>query len=328
MKNEPIYICCVKNNHALPGDIIENLQKVHAPGIEVIDSEITVFKNGELKPRLLDSIRGKHIWLISTQEEDINTETIKTLAYLDALQRHGAVSTSLLQPFYYYARQDKTGGNREPVTGRMLADFYENRGVNHFVTVHLHNDAIQGFFNKQVDMIGTKKIFWNKLEAFCRERDGYFDQQEWLIVPADEGGAKQCRDFAEKTGAGFNAILSKYRKEANQVSAMNFSGDVTDKRCYVFEDMIDTGGTLAKAGEILMEHGAREVFAGATHPLLNGEAPKLLEASPFSKIFVTDSLYIPDHKIFSKMENVSLAEMLAEVIRKAHCGESIRYENW
>jgi len=327
MINETIHICFTKNKHTLPLEIIEHLKRVYK-NVEVIESKVEHFRNGEQKAVILTSVRRKAIWLISTAEENVDIEVIKTLLYLDALQRAGANSIQLIMPLFYYARQDQTSNNREPISGAMFASFYESLGVRHFITVHLHNNAIQGFFKGQVDIIGTRKLFWNHLQNICRKNEGSFNPKEWLIIFPDEGAAKRCREFYQKSNAAGYAGFSKQRTEANKVEKMDFFGDVKGMRCFLYDDLIDTGGTLAMAGEMLVKNGAKEVIAGCSHGLLTGEAPSILQNSSYSKVFVTDSLYIDEKKQFPKLEIVSLAPMLSEVIKKAHLGESIRYENW
>jgi len=327
MKQDTIYICFTQNKHTLPLEIVEHLKQVYTD-VEVIDSNVEHFKNGEQKAVILTSVRRKDIWLISTAEENVDIEVVKTLLYLDALQRAGANRIQLIMPLFYYARQDQTSNNREPISGALFANFYESLGVRHFITVHLHNNAIQGFFRGQVDIIGTRKLFWNHLENYCRKNEGSFDPKEWLIIFPDEGAAKRCRDFFYKANAGGYAGFSKHRSEANKVDKMDFFGDVKGMRCFLYDDLVDTGGTLAMAGELLIANGAKEVMAAVSHGLLTGQAPAILQNSSYSKVLVTNSLYIDESKQFPKLEIVSLAPMLAEVIKKAHLGESIRYENW
>jgi ribose-phosphate pyrophosphokinase len=327
MNKDTIYICFTQNKHTLPLEIIENLKRLYKD-VEVIDSKVERFKNGEQKAVILTSVRRKDIWLISTAEENVDIEVVKTLLYLDALQRAGANRIQLIMPLFYYARQDQTNNDREPISGALFAKFYESLGVGHFITVHLHNNAIQGFFKGQFDIIGTRKLFWNHLENYCRKNEGSFNPKEWLIIFPDEGAAKRCRDFFYKSNAGGYAGFSKHRSEANKVDKMDFFGDVKGMRCFLYDDLVDTGGTLAMAGELLIANGAKEVIAACSHALLTGEAPDILQKSSYSKVFVTNSLYIDEKKQFPKLEIVSLAPMLSEVIKKAHLGESIRYENW
>lgn len=326
---EPIFVCSVQNKHTLPQAIIAELKK-NDQGIEVeeIKSEVNVFKNLELMPEILDSVRGKEVTLIATQEENINIEMIKVILYIDALRRASAGKITLWMPYFYYERQDKTGEKRVPISARVFADVFQDLGINHFITVHLHNEAIEGFFKCPTDKLGTKKIFWNAVKDFCTKRDGSFDESEWTIVFPDEGAAKGTRDFQLKVHAAGRAGFSKIRVSANEVESMDFFGHVKGERCLIVDDMADTGGTMVKAAENLIAQGAKEVFAVGTHALLNGNAVENLQNSPIVKIFVSDSMNIPKEKMFPKLEIVSLAPMLAGCIIKDHTGGSLRQENW
>lgn len=325
--NETIYVCKVHNNHDLPVKIIDELKRRHEK-VEEIKSSVITFKNGEQKPVIETSVRKKDIVLISTMEGHIDTEVLRLVFYIDALRRSGAASISVVVPYYYYERQDKTTGSRESISASLLGRIYEMAGMTHLTTVHLHNNAIEGFMMVPVDKIGTKKLFWDYLKKHLESRGETLNPEEWVICSPDEGAVKEGRTFGKKVGTG-NAAFSKYRAGPNEIEHMEFFGDVKDKRVLLYDDMIDTGSTAVKAGNALIEkHGAKEVIMAASHALLNGEAPQLLQDSQFSKVFVTDSLHIPESKQFEKLEVVSLAGILAQVIINSKLGESIRQENW
>lgn len=169
-----LYVCFVKNKHLLPREIIEMLKNNDKDiQVEEIQTNVLVFKNGEIRPQIETSVRKKDVILISTMEENINIELVKTMLYINALHLAGAERIELWMPFFYYGRQDKTGDKREPVSAAMFASTYEKFGVSQFVTVHVHNEAIQGFFQNQFDKLGTKKLFWKHIENFCMERDSF-----------------------------------------------------------------------------------------------------------------------------------------------------------
>ncbi len=326
---ESMYVCFVQNEHKLPQEIIAALmENEKGINVEEIKSKVQVFKNQELEPDILDSVRGKEIILIATQAENINIELVKVLLYVDALRRAGAEKISLWMPYFYYERQDKTGKKRTSISARVFADEFQNLGVSHFVTVHLHNEAIEGFFKCPMDKLGTKKLFWNTVKTFCTDRGEDFNEADWTIIFPDEGAAKGTRDFQQEVHAGGRAGFSKIRVNANEVESMDFFGVVKGKRCFIVDDMVDTGGTLVKAAENLIKHGAKDIFAACTHPLLNGNAAEDLQNSPITKVFVSDSMYIPEEKMFPKLQIVSLAPMLAGCMIKNHLKESLRQENW
>jgi ribose-phosphate pyrophosphokinase len=324
---ETIYVCATENAHDLPKKIIEELKRKHEH-VEEIKSTVVEFKNGEQKAVIETSVRQKDIVLISTMQDHIDKEVLRLVFYIDALRRSGAASISVILPYYYYERQDKTTDSRESINASLLGKMYELAGMSQLTSVHLHNNAIEGFMSVPVDKIGTKKLFWDYLKTYLESQGETLDPEEWVICSPDEGAVKEGRTFAKKVGTG-NAAFSKYRSGPNQIEHMEFFGDVKDKRVLLFDDMIDTGGTAVKAGNALIErHGAKEVIMAASHALLNGEAPQLLQESKFKKVFVTDSLYIASEKQFEKLQVVSLASMLAQVIINSKLGESIRQENW
>ena len=330
MNKNPIYVCFAQNKHSLPAAILEQLQKIikkTRQKVVYIDSEIFSFKGNEFKPILGDSVWGKDVLLVATLEENINIEAMKCFFYVDALRRSGAASIQLLMPYFYYERQDQTGDNREPISAAVIINTLEMLGVKHFITVHLHNPAIEGFASCPMDKIGTQKLFWNNLIDYCTRTEGYFDPKEWMLIFPDEGAAKQCRKYAKRVGTT-QAGFSKNRVRPNEVESMDLFGNVKGFRCLLYDDIGDTGGTIATAAGMLMEAEAKDVFAACTHPLLNGKAPEVLQNSALKKIFVTDTVHIPDDKKFEKLEIVSAASMLASVILKRHNGESVRIENW
>jgi len=327
--DEKIYVCVAKNEHQLPGDILKELrQDCGESNVVEISNELFKFKNGEQKPTLKDSVRRKEVFLISTIEEHLDTEIMKLMLYVDALKRAGATPIRVVMPFFPYARQDKKKG-REPISASMLARIYELIGVDHTITVHLHNAAIEGFFFNQFDKIGTQKLFLGKIEEYCIQTYGEFNPKDWMLIFPDEGMAKQVRDCSEKIKFGGYGGFAKHRIQDNEVDRMEFFGNCRGKNLIILDDMVDTGGTLEKAAEQLVSvHGANKVIAAVTHPLLNGKAPEILQNSAFEKIFVTDSVFIPEAKKFDKLSIVSLAPIMAKVIEKVSRDESISEENW
>lgn len=324
---DTIHICVARNSHDLPAKIIEEV-KSRYPHVEEIESSVIEFKNGEQKPVIETSVRGKDIVLISTAQDHIDIEVMRLVFYIDALRRSGAHRIKVVLPYFYYERQDKTTDSRESISASILARIYELAGMSQLLTVHMHNNAIEGFMSVPVDKIGTKKLFWTYLTQYLAKKGETMNPEEWVICSPDEGAVKEGRTFAKKVGTG-NAAFSKYRSGPNEIEHMEFFGNVQGKRVLLFDDMIDTGSTAVKAGNRLIEeHGAKEVIMAATHPLLNGDAPTLLEESKFTKVFTTDSIHVGTEKQFAKLEIVSLAGTLAQVIINSHNGDSIRQENW
>ena len=325
----PVTICAIggKNNF-LAQSIIEELKR-DGRKVDVIDNEIITFSNGEYVPILHSSVRRKEVYLIASCSEAPDTEVVQALHYLDALKLAGSGAVNFVQPYFYGGRQDRKGDKRQPITAALYARMYVNAGIAKFITVHLHNPSIEGFFmGLPVENPGVKKILWNQLGNYYTNVLGKtFVASEWSIVFADEGISKECRKFARKVGAGCSGF-SKFRIEDNEIEEMDFIGKVAGKKCFLFDDMFDTAGTVCRAGKVLVEKGAEVVFAGATHPVLSGNATANMESSEIKRFFTVGSLVVPESRRIEKLEIYPLGSYFASIIGTDWDGGSIREEVW
>ena len=236
---------------------------------------------------------------------------------IDALRRASAGRITAVIPYFGYARQDRrVRSARVPITAKVVADFLSNVGVDRVLTIDLHAEQIQGFFDVPVDnAFGTPILL-----ADMKKRDF----QDPVVVSPDIGGVVRARATAKLLNDTDLAIIDKRRPRANVAKVMNIIGDVKDRDCIIVDDMIDTGGTLAKAADALKEHGARRVYAYATHAIFSGNAANNLKDSVIDEIIVTDSIPLSkDMQALDKVKQLTLSEMLAETIRRISNEESI-----
>tara|TARA_R110000787_G_scaffold24982_6_gene70494 strand:- start:9914 stop:10660 length:747 start_codon:yes stop_codon:yes gene_type:complete len=242
---------------------------------------------------------------------------MELIVMIDALRRASAGRITAVMPYFGYARQDRrVRSARVPITAKVVADFLSSVGVDRVLTVDLHAEQIQGFFDVPVDNVfGTPILLEDMLER---------NIENPVVVSPDIGGVVRARAVAKLLDDADLAIIDKRRPKANVAQVMHIIGDVKGRDCFIVDDMIDTGGTLAKAAEALKEHGAKRVFAYATHPVLSGNAAENLKNSVIDEVVVTDSIPLSDEiKALGKVRQLTLSGMLSEAIRRVCNEESI-----
>ena len=275
------------------------------------------FSDGEISVEIHENVRGSDVFIIQSTCAPTNDNLMELIVMIDAFRRASAGRITAVIPYFGYARQDRrVRSARVPITAKVVADFLSNVGVDRVLTVDLHAEQIQGFFDVPVDNAFGTPILLD--DMFQRD----FDSP--VVVSPDIGGVVRARATAKLLNDADLAIIDKRRPKANVAQVMNIIGDVRNRDCIIVDDMIDTGGTLAKAAEALKAHGAKRVFAYATHAVFSGNAAKNLEDSVIDEIIVTDSIPLPDAiKRLKKVKQLSLSEMLAETIRRISNEESI-----
>jgi len=268
------------------------------------------FANGEIFVRFEESVRGADAFVLQSHTTPINTWIMEQLIMVDALKRASAKRISVIMPFYGYARQDRKAEGREPITARLIADMFKAAGSKRMVSIDLHSGQIQGFFEGPVDHLTAIPV----LEKYVRSnaRDGV------VIVSPDAGRVKVAERFAQHL-ADMNAdvaFINKRRPKntANVAVAKEVIGEVEGRLCILTDDMIDTGGTIVSAAELLMNRGAKEVWAMATHGVLSGPAVERLENSPITRVVLTNTLPLPEEKRIAKIEVLSVAKILADAL--------------
>ncbi len=283
------------------------------------------FADGEVTVKILDNIRNRDVFIIQPTCPPVNDRLMELLIMIDAVKRASAASITAVIPYYGYARQDRKAAPRTPISAKLVADLIQVAGVRRMVSIDLHANQIQGFFNIAVDNIFGSNVLVSYLkETLWKESyDPNTQRSNIVMVSPDVGGAERARAFSKKLDASM-AIVDKRRPEANVANVMNVIGKVKGKDAVMLDDMVDTAGTLTKGAEAIKELGARRVWACCTHPLLSKNAVERIEKSPIEHLIVTDTIPLRENARESKkIVVVSVAELLAEVIRRLVTNESI-----
>ncbi len=277
-------------------------------------ANIVEFANGELRPRFGESIRGGDVFVMQTHcaadGRSINDSIMEQLIMIDTAYRASAKRVTAVCPFYGYARQDRKAEGREPITAKLIADMFKAAGSKRMVSIDLHSGQIQGFFDGPVDHLTAMPI----LEQYLRKNvpNGV------VIVSPDAGRVKVAERFAQHLVDmdADVAFVNKRRPKntANVAVAKEVIGDVEGRLCVLVDDMIDTAGTIVSASELLMERGAKEVWAMATHGVLSGPAIERLEKAPITRVILTNTLPLPAEKRIAKIEVLSVAKILADAL--------------
>jgi len=278
-------------------------------GVKLIDANLSEFANGEIYCRFAESVRGGDVFIFqthaSTPHMSINDAIMEHLIMVDAAQRASAKRTTVVAPFFGYARQDRKASGREPITAKLVADQFRVAGASRLVSVDLHSNQLQGFFEGPWDHLVA-------MPALCEALGAMAD--DLVVVSPDAGRVKVAERYANKLSADL-AIVHKRRlhNQKNAVEARDIVGDVEGRTCVLIDDMIDTGGTIVAAAELLAEKGARSVIAATTHGVFSGPALERLENSCIEKVVVTNTL--PLRQRIDKMQVVSIAPLIAAAIR-------------
>ncbi len=287
-------------------------QKIAASYGQPLSNQTTIrFKDGEFEPCFEESIRGDDVFIIQSTFPP-GDNLLELLLMIDAAKRASAKRIVAVIPYFGWARQDRKVKPRVPIGAKLMANLLEAAGVTRIMTMDLHADQIQGFFDVPVDHLYSSFLFLEHLQKM--------DVSNLVMATPDVGGTRRANAYAKALNVDL-AICYKQRKVANVVDSMTVIGDVEGKDVVLVDDIIDTGGTLCKAAEMMIAHGAKSVRACITHPLLSGNAHENIRNSSLTELIVTDT--IPLREENHKITVVSVAELFADVIRKAHNYESI-----
>ncbi len=283
-------------------------------GCRLTPAVTETFSDGEIRIEIGANVRGDDVFVVQPTCAPVNDNLLQLCLILDALKRASAGRVTAVVPYYGYARQDRKVVPRSPISAKLVADFLTVAGMSRMITIDLHAGQIQGFFDVPVDNLYALPVF---LE-YLRKLD-----EDFIIVSPDAGGTERARAYAKRLGVGL-AIIDKRRDEPNKAKAMNVIGDVDGKVGVLIDDMIDTAGTMVQAAEALLSHGAREVMACATHPVLSGPAIRRLCNSKFSQIVVTNTIPLGDKlQACPKLKVMSVAGLLAKSIYNIHTDSSV-----
>lgn len=299
----------------------ELAQKIAAYlGVSLGGADVFQFANSNTFVRLHESVRGKDVFLIQPTSPPTNDNLMELLIFIDTLRRDSAGRITAVVPYYGYGRTDKKDQPRVPITARLVADLIATAGADRFLTIDLHAGQIQGFFSIPTDELPARHLFF---DYFSRQ---HFSPEDSVVVSPDIGGVRRSRDLAERLGLPL-AIIEKRRSQDGRETAMySVIGNVEGKNVIVFDDEIDTAGTLTDAARFLRQSGAQQLIAAATHAVFSKPAAKRLSNSELGQVVVTDTVPISAKKrerIGDRLQVISVAPLLGDVIRRIHDGRSV-----
>jgi ribose-phosphate pyrophosphokinase len=297
------------SNRVLAGEICADL------GLPISMASVKTFSDGEIMVEIGENVRGRDVFVVQSTCAPSNQNLMELLIMVDALKRASAARITAVIPYFGYARQDRKVAPRTPITSKLVADLITTAGVHRVLCVDLHAGQIQGFFNIPVDHLYAAPVVLDDIKARFSER--------LVVVSPDAGGTERARAFAKRLDAGL-AIIDKRRSGPNVSEVMHIIGDVEGETCIIVDDMIDTAGTLCQAATALKKQGAGDIYATATHAVLSGPALERINQSCLKEVLVTNTIPVGD-KLAScpRLRQLSVANLLAEAIRRIHEEESV-----
>ncbi len=296
-------------NPALAQEICNHL------AVPLAKATVKTFSDGEIMVEINENVRGRDVFVIQSTCQPANENLIELLIMIDALKRASAARITAVIPYFGYARQDRKVAPRTPITSKLVADLITTAGAQRVLCVDLHAGQIQGFFNIPVDHLYAAPVVLEDIKSRF--------PKDLVVVSPDAGGTERARAFAKRLNAGL-AIIDKRRSAANVCEVMHIIGEVDGQTCIIVDDMIDTAGTLCQAAAALKAHGAGDIYATATHPVLSGPALERINASSLKEVLVCNTIPTEDKiKNCSRLRIVSVANLLAEAIRRIHGDESV-----
>ncbi len=274
-------------------------------GLELGKLELGRFADGEINVRIAETVRGHDVYIVQPTSPPVNDHLMELLILIDAFKRASAKMVAVVMPYYGYARQDRKARGRDPISAKLVANLLTVAGADRVITIDLHAEQIQGFFDIPVDNLWSFPVFAEMIKKL--------EYGDIVVVSPDVGGVKRARKFAEKIGAPL-AILDKRRPKDNVAEVVHVIGEVEGMTAILFDDIIDTGRSLVEGAKALLEKGAKRVIAAATHAVLSQGAKERLMDSPIERIFITDTIYHED--LPEKFEVLSVAALLGETIMR------------
>ena len=280
-------------------------------GTNLVPSSAYDFANSEIYVRYEESVRGSDAFVIQSHAAPVNKWIMEHLLMVDALKRASAKRITVVMPYYGYGRQDKKHRGREPISGRLIADLFKTAGADRLMSVDLHADQIQGFFDGPVDHLVALPI----LSKYVKKKYG---RERLAVVSPDAGRIKVAEQWSKRLGGAPLAFIHKTRdiNRPNEVVANRVVGEVRGRSCILVDDMIDTAGTITKAADALLAAGAADVVIAATHAILSGPAVDRLKNCNAREVIVTNTLPIPPERHFDKLTELSIAPLLSQAIRE------------
>ena len=315
MYEDNIKIFCGNSNPEMAANICKHL------GLDIGKSTVRTFADGEASVSLEETVRGADVFLAQSTCKPVNDHLMELLVMVDACRRASAGRITAVIPYFGYARQDRKAKSRDPISAKLVANMLTAAGADRVLTMDLHAAQIQGFFDIPLDhLLGNPSFVDYFMNKFPEDQ---YDHDEFVVVSPDVGSVARARAFAAKVHMGL-AIVDKRRQKANVCEVMNVIGDVKDKTCILYDDMIDTAGSLCNAAQALVEvGGAKEVYACATHGVLSGPAFQRINDSVLKEVVIHNTIPLPENCPSDKIKQLDVAPIFARAISHIHGGTSI-----
>lgn len=285
-------------------------------GVPLGKCSVGKFSDGEISVSINETVRGRDVFVIQPTGAPVNDNLMELCIMMDALKRASAGRISAVIPYYGYARQDRKAKPRDPISAKLVADIIMAAGADDIITMDLHANQIQGYFNIPVNHLQGMPV----LAKYFLDKN--FASEDVVVVSPDHGSVVRARNFAHYFNCPI-AIIDKRRPKPNVSEVMNIIGEVEGKTCILVDDMVDTAGTITNAADALAARGAKAVYAAATHPILSGPALERIEKSAIKEMILLNTIPVPGAKIVGKIKVLSVAPLFAETIRRVNCCESI-----
>ena len=311
---ENIKIFCGNSNPEFAKNICKDL------GVDLGKAEVKTFADGEASVSLLETVRGADVFLVQSTCKPVNDHLMELLVMCDACRRASAGRITAVIPYFGCARQDRKAKSRDPISAKLVANMITAAGADRVLTMDLHAAQIQGFFDIPLDHLLGNPTFVDYYLAKFPETE--YDHDDFVVVSPDVGSVGRARAFAAKVHMGL-AIVDKRRQKANVCEVMNVIGDVKGKTCILFDDMVDTAGSLCNAAKALTEQGAKEVYACATHGVLSGPAYDRIEESPIKEMVFLNTIPEVRNTASGKLKFLDVSHVFARAIEHIHGGTSI-----
>ena len=311
---ENIKIFCGNSSPEFAKNICKDL------GIDLGKAEVKTFADGEASVSLLETVRGADVFLVQSTCKPVNDHLMELLVMCDACRRASAGRITAVIPYFGYARQDRKAKSRDPISAKLVANMITAAGADRVLTMDLHAAQIQGFFDIPLDHLLGNPTFVDYYLAKFPETE--YNHDDFVVVSPDVGSVGRARAFAAKVHMGL-AIVDKRRQKANVCEVMNVIGDVKGKTCILFDDMVDTAGSLCNAAKALTEQGAKEVYACATHGVLSGPAYDRIEESPIKEMVFLNTIPEVRNTASGKLKFLDVSHVFARAIEHIHGGTSI-----
>lgn len=311
MNSDEIKVFTGNANPLLAKEICSNL------GISLGQAEVTRFSDGEIRTNIRENVRGGDVYVVQSTSTPANEHLMEMLVMMDALKRASAHEINAVLPYYGYARQDRKDESRAPITAKLVADLLHAAGATRVISMDLHADQIQGFFDVPFDHLYAKPVLLEDM------REKFAKVDDLVIVSPDAGGVERARSYAKNMKASL-AIIDKRRSGPNIAEVMHIIGEVKGKHCVMLDDLIDTAGTICEGAAALKREGAKKIWAYASHAVLSGPAPQRLRQAPIEEIVVTNSISLrPEAMHLQNLRQLSVASLIAKAIERVHQHDSL-----